>query len=1328
MVAKKEQVDIDFKSNLDHVQSQIDKVLSSVSKLDSMTDRLYNKGKNNNFTLTDRDNTNLRGQAGTVQKGTDELQQSLKDNMQRYNDIRVGKSSASNDDISRLEQTISALSSSLDKMYDRVGTNPMSGKMNPSGEFGEKFRETLNMKTRATKNFSTPYSESGQRDYQKFNSDIQGTIKDLRSTVSNLSHQYKRTDNRVNDTIQGGRVSYERFNQYKTTFRTGTNRVGETNDEVNSVKSRLQEQLASKQAQYADIDRREKSGEFSPNEKDGINAQKNVVNSEIDTLKKSIDKLNEFNKTLDKTQSTIDSSRSKLEHATTKDEDTGRQALNVDSARDSFLGRLKSRQNSIAGAVVSSATGGLSSGLNSGNNTRLSTQEENSSIMTAEANKNGVSKGMDNTILNRLQKAGMSNGAGYTGSQMSQFASTYTGSTGNTNYVTGANAIASLARFSGMGSSTAQGVISALGATGGANTGITNTSNTIAGEITNSGMSAKAQTQGQALSSMYSNISNRGLSLTKNQSQSIASLQGIMATEGSSMQGSEGAQGYSQLSNGIANGYNDPVTRALFGGNNSKYTGVEGSARLNEDMQNSVKKPWMLNNYIKNSVQSTGSKEVAASNMSQQFGISMEQAKHWINLQQNGKLTKSYIESENKKNAKKGSGNGKGAYSQSGNRSLNYKQAYEEQQDTAGSEAGDGLRNLGNMIAGGTHPLLRLAGSGLALGALSFGGHALANAGISGVKKAYGAVGGFSGVARSIKNDGVVGSLSKVKNAFKNKFTSGAKEATSSAEGATRTAKGAEEAASAAKDASNLGKTAEAVGDAGKFAKFGKFGVIAAGAAGALNIGKSAIKGATKVGSGAISRASGLFKGSKVAQKASKTGSSLLGKASGFFKSSKGATTTEDLVKSGAKTAGKFGGKLLPGVGIAASGISLSDHVNKHNYVGAAGDAISATGDALDLTGVGGVVGVPMSLAGAGISAVSDWFSGGKKKSSKKSTKSSSKKLHTKKSSEQDSDGNMEEESYTGKGTLSDLTEKNHGKKSKVKNSLASLLKGFNDMLDKAERVIADAKSIKSGDSDKSDSSDSSDDSDSSHTKGVEQWKSKIKDAAKAMGQKVSNSQVNTILKLIGNESGGDQAITGIDDGDGTGAAIGLMQYKQSTFDTYKLKGHTNIRNGYDQLLAFFNDSNWASDIGTGYNGKDGEWRGQASGPSGKASHKSVPHATGGIYNKATYRGDEDIVGEDGWEAAIPLNAKHRGAGEASLKSLAGMFGKEVITPGENTNNNSNLSQKINMSPSYTVHINAGNNADSKDIAKQVNEQIQASNNDFMEKLNGFFSKAVSNS
>ena len=147
--------------------------------------------------------------------------------------------------------------------------------------------------------------------------------------------------------------------------------------------------------------------------------------------------------------------------------------------------------------------------------------------MNAEANTNGASKRMDNTILNRLQKAG--NGAGYTGSQMSQFASTYTGTTGNTNYVTGANATANLARYAGMGTDTANNLVSTLGNAGGASTGITGTSNVISGSVVNSGMSAKAQTQGQALASMYSGISSRGLSLSTNQARSMSSFQGIMA-------------------------------------------------------------------------------------------------------------------------------------------------------------------------------------------------------------------------------------------------------------------------------------------------------------------------------------------------------------------------------------------------------------------------------------------------------------------------------------------------------------------------------------------------------------------------------------------------------------------------------------------------------------------------------------------------------------------------------------------------------------------------------------------------------------------------------
>lgn len=108
-----------------------------------------------------------------------------------------------------------------------------------------------------------------------------------------------------------------------------------------------------------------------------------------------------------------------------------------------------------------------------------------------------------------------------------------------------------------------------------------------------------------------------------------------------------------------------------------------------------------------------------------------------------------------------------------------------------------------------------------------------------------------------------------------------------------------------------------------------------------------------------------------------------------------------------------------------------------------------------------------------------------------------------------------------------------------------------------------------------------------------------IKRAASAMHTSIDGEKLRQLQLLINNESGGRAGIRGIDDGDGTGSAMGLLQYKQSTFDTYALPGHHNILSAYDQLLAFFNDSNWFSDIGMGYNGKYGEWRGLASGPSG---------------------------------------------------------------------------------------------------------------------------------
>lgn len=138
---------------------------------------------------------------------------------------------------------------------------------------------------------------------------------------------------------------------------------------------------------------------------------------------------------------------------------------------------------------------------------------------------------------------------------------------------------------------------------------------------------------------------------------------------------------------------------------------------------------------------------------------------------------------------------------------------------------------------------------------------------------------------------------------------------------------------------------------------------------------------------------------------------------------------------------------------------------------------------------------------------------------------------------------------------------------------------------------------------------------------GADRWGEDIKKAAETMHTSVTPTEIRKIISMIAGESRGNPSAVqpGADpDGDGSGPARGLLQYKTSTFNAYKVKGHGNIYHGWDQLLALFNDSNWRNDIHFGAG-----W-----GPTG---HKR--YANGGLANQPS------IFGEAGLEMAIPLSA-----------------------------------------------------------------------------------------
>lgn len=129
---------------------------------------------------------------------------------------------------------------------------------------------------------------------------------------------------------------------------------------------------------------------------------------------------------------------------------------------------------------------------------------------------------------------------------------------------------------------------------------------------------------------------------------------------------------------------------------------------------------------------------------------------------------------------------------------------------------------------------------------------------------------------------------------------------------------------------------------------------------------------------------------------------------------------------------------------------------------------------------------------------------------------------------------------------------------------------------------------------------------------GVERWRPLVLRALHMLG--LSSGLVNKVLRQIQTESSGNPKAMGGTDGLSDGHAEGLMQVKPPTFNAYKLPGHNNIWNGFDNMLAGLNYAKHRY-------GSDLSFLGQGHG-----------YANGGIATTPS------IFGEAGAEMAIPLD------------------------------------------------------------------------------------------
>lgn len=167
---------------------------------------------------------------------------------------------------------------------------------------------------------------------------------------------------------------------------------------------------------------------------------------------------------------------------------------------------------------------------------------------------------------------------------------------------------------------------------------------------------------------------------------------------------------------------------------------------------------------------------------------------------------------------------------------------------------------------------------------------------------------------------------------------------------------------------------------------------------------------------------------------------------------------------------------------------------------------------------------------------------------------------------------------------------------------------------------------------------------------GVDRWRPYVVRALDMLH--LSSSLVGRVLKQIQTESGGNPKALGGDDGLSDGRAMGLMQVKPPTFAAYKLPGHNNIWNGFDNLLAGLNYARHRY-------GDSLSFLGQGHG-----------YANGGIATQPS------IFGEAGAEMAIPLDSMKSSRAWELMKQVVAYYGDTNATQTA-TIDTRNLSQQI---------------------------------------------------
>lgn len=189
---------------------------------------------------------------------------------------------------------------------------------------------------------------------------------------------------------------------------------------------------------------------------------------------------------------------------------------------------------------------------------------------------------------------------------------------------------------------------------------------------------------------------------------------------------------------------------------------------------------------------------------------------------------------------------------------------------------------------------------------------------------------------------------------------------------------------------------------------------------------------------------------------------------------------------------------------------------------------------------------------------------------------------------------------------------------------------------------------------------------------GVERWRPYIIRAFKELGVEPAEWKVAKLLRQIQTESGGDPHAFQhgyVDANSGGNEARGLLQFAGSTWRADALPGHTDWRNGYNEILAAIHVLEQGGEGGWGNVGNGHGW------------------ANGGVISA---HGFYEVAEQNKPEMIIPLDPSRRGRAYQLLSEVMAQFKHEDSSTESNSDDQGYGKRKFDDSQSRLENIEKG--------------------------------------